>query len=121
MSTTSVGRQAESQAVRYLLENNYQLIERNARNRFYELDIIASHGETIVFIEVKYRRQQNQGGGVAALTRDKGRHLRNAALVWLSDRLWFNRPFRFDVIDITGSLAAPRLTHYPDCLAFDGI
>ena len=53
----------EEIAIQYLLQQGYQVLERNYRCRFGEIDLIAQDGSTLAFIEVKTRRSQKFGPG----------------------------------------------------------
>ena len=55
LSNRAKGRAGESTAEEYLAVRGYDILEKNYRNRFGEIDIIAKDGETLVFIEVKTR------------------------------------------------------------------
>ena len=60
-SRKTTGHTGEEAAVRYLEQQGYIILERNFRLRIGEVDIIARHGEYLVFIEVKTRRTKNFG------------------------------------------------------------
>lgn len=98
-SVTS-GEAGEATATRYLLAQGYQVLEKNWRVKAGEVDIIAKKDGIIHFVEVKYRKNRNQGGGIAAITPTKLRHMERAA------RLWMQRngdiDSRLSVIEVTG-------------------
>lgn len=52
----NIGLRAEQQACSYLADRGYKVIGRNFRSRYGEIDIIANHESTLVFVEVRYRR-----------------------------------------------------------------
>ena len=62
MASVDAGRRAEKAAATYLEMRGYQIIERNWRRPRCEIDIVAKKGDVIYFVEVKYRRNDNQGG-----------------------------------------------------------
>ena len=108
------GDRGERAAVRYLRRQGYRVLARQARNRLGEIDIIATDGDWIVFVEVKTRTTTDKGHPVEAVTRDKQRQLTRAALVWLKSRGWLERRCRFDVIAITWrSGQQPFIEHFP--------
>lgn len=82
-NTTRIGLKAEQLAAEYLISNGYKVIERNFRNRYCEIDIIALQKEFVCLVEVKYRKNDLQGGGLEAINHDKKRRLRNAFEYWL--------------------------------------
>jgi putative endonuclease len=109
-NTTAIGATAEDIAAKYLSEKGYHIIARNHRTRFAELDIIAINKEFVVFVEVKYRKHANFGGGAGAVTVDKVHRLRNAAEMWLGENQEYsNLQPRIDVIIAEGELDAAKL------------
>ncbi len=56
-----VGNHYEEIACKYILDNGGKILERNFRNRFGEIDIILLDGNTLVFCEVKYRKNGKAG------------------------------------------------------------
>ena len=82
-NTTSVGNRAEDEACRYLIDNGYEIIDRNWKTKWCEVDIIARKREVIHFVEVKYRKYDDQGGGIAAITPKKLNQMNFAAKLWL--------------------------------------
>lgn len=80
------GNLAESVAVEWLRQNGYEIVERNWKTKFCEVDIIAAKNDYLYFVEVKHRKSANQGGGVAAITDRKLRQMRFAAQLYLSRR-----------------------------------
>jgi putative endonuclease len=110
-----LGRAGESAAAAHLEALGYDVIARNHRTRFGELDLVAFDGETMVFCEVKARRA---GAGVSpwdALGDRKRGQVRRMAAAWLAETA--DRPYadelRFDAIgvefDARGELV--RLEH----------
>jgi ribonuclease HII len=74
-----IGDKAENFVADYLAEAGHVILERNWRTKFCEIDIISRKADTIYFTEVKYRRQSNQGGGLAAITPKKLQQMKFAA------------------------------------------
>lgn len=58
-ATKPTGDKGEKIAVSYLESKNYKILDRNWRVGKYEIDIIAQTKETIVFVEVKTRKQKD--------------------------------------------------------------
>lgn len=88
MNSVDIGRKAEKAASAYLEMRGYKIIERNWRRPRCEIDIIAQKGETVYFVEVKYRRGNDQGGGLDAITPTKLKQMRYAATSWLVEAKW---------------------------------
>jgi putative endonuclease len=120
----TLGRLGEEMAVTHLRRMGFALLERNARTRHGEIDVIAFDGRTLVFVEVKTRRgmgSPRKSGGpeehpLAALRPRQRARLRRLAAAWLYDETHV-RPsahtIRFDAIGVTvdGRDALVRLDH----------
>jgi putative endonuclease len=96
----TVGKAGEEVAIQYLRQKGYQVLERNYRCRFGEIDLIARDGSTLAFIEVKTRRSQRFGPAAAAVTLEKQRHLLKASQVYLTRNRKAHELCRFDVVTI---------------------
>jgi putative endonuclease len=103
----SLGKSGEDLACRELERRGYAILARGYRSRFGEIDIIAKHDQTIVFIEVKARAGDEFGGGAAAVTPWKQRRIAQMAVDYLSRNNLHHQPCRFDVvtIDVRGHFA----------------
>ena len=66
-------------------------------------------GETCVFVEVRYRQNQNFGGAVTSITTKKQRRLQKSAQHYLIDKNLTNTACRFDVISMSGDLTNPSI------------
>jgi uncharacterized protein (TIGR00252 family) len=77
-----VGRQAENIAAEFLRQKGFKILEQNWKTRRCEIDIIASKNKVVYFVEVKHRREDSQGGGLAAITKKKLNQMRFAAEMW---------------------------------------
>ena len=71
-----VGSQAEDFAQHYLEQQGLALVERNFRCRLGEIDLIMHEGSTLVFVEVRYRRNRDFGGPVISVSPRKQQKLR---------------------------------------------
>jgi putative endonuclease len=99
-----LGGRGEQVACEHLLRRGYDIVERNYRTRWGELDIVAFDGNALVFCEVKTRRLPHNGGHpLEAVNATKRVQLRKMAGRWLIERQ--DRPhadeLRFDVIGVT--------------------
>lgn len=88
MTTTSVGRHAEDAASDYLKSKGYEIIEQNWRTKRCEIDIIAKKQNSIFFVEVKYRKQTDWGGGIEYITPKKLNQMRFSAELWVGMNNW---------------------------------
>jgi putative endonuclease len=111
-----LGRTGEDLALAHLERLGYELVARNHRTRWGEIDLVVHNGEALVFAEVKTRRASGSGRGPwEALHERKRAQVRRMAAAFLSDVQ--DRPrstdLRFDaigvVIDARGRLV--RLDH----------
>lgn len=98
------GSYYEEVAASYLKKQGYQILERNYRCPKGEIDLIALDKETLVFIEVKFRKESTAGDPAEAVSGKKQRRILETAKWYLMERkLSFDRPLRFDVVAICGS------------------
>jgi putative endonuclease len=96
----SVGERGESIAEAYLRGRGFTILEKNYRCKTGEVDIVARDGDTIVFVEVKARRNLAYGPPQLAVTPFKQRQISRTALTWLAHHKKPNAIARFDVIAI---------------------
>lgn len=88
MSTTQIGKHAESVAADYLRQHGYQILAQNWRTRWCEIDIVAKKQHTVCFVEVKYRQKTTWGDGLDAITPKKLQQMQFAAELWISQQVW---------------------------------
>ncbi|MBI1194297.1 MAG: YraN family protein [Gammaproteobacteria bacterium] len=99
--TTDVGKAAEDAACRFLESRGCALIEHNYRCRMGEIDLVMRQDETLVFVEVRYRRYANYGSGAESVdARKQGRLIRTAQHYLSVRRIYGNCPVRFDVVSV---------------------
>ena len=112
------GQQKELVATEYLKNKGYFIIQTNFRVRQGEIDIIARDGETIVFVEVKYRKDLSSGNPLEAVNYAKQRKICRTALFYMNLNKISpdNTPIRFDVIGILGE----EITHIVNAFDFVG-
>jgi putative endonuclease len=113
MSTTSTGRAAEEVAASHLVRQGYTLIDRNWRNRWCELDIVAKKFGVVHFVEVKYRASSLFGHPTEYINHDKLARLTRAALAWTQAN-GHRGAYQIDVLSVIGSLTEPKLEHLSD-------
>jgi len=118
--TRLLGDEGERIAARHLKQLGYRILSRQTRSRLGEIDLIALDGETIVFVEVKSRRDDREGSPAEAVDQRKQAKLTQLALAWLKKRKLLGRRARFDVVAIRWDAAGcPVVTHYQS--AFEAI
>jgi len=113
LTRKQLGARGEQLAVEYLGGLGLQIVARNWRCRYGELDVIAAEGDrTVVFVEVKTRTGDGYGGLEQAVTPIKVRRIRRLAAIWLAeqDERW--AAVRIDVIGVRiGRQRTPEITH----------
>lgn len=111
MNKRAVGAQYETMAADYLRGQGMRILARNYRLRSGEIDLIARDGNTIVFVEVKYRTDERQGNPLEAVSVSKQRTIvRTAQHYLLLNGYREDTPCRFDVVGIEGE----RIIHIPN-------
>jgi putative endonuclease len=109
-STIEIGATSEDRAVEHLVRRGYRIVERNYRCKLGELDIIARDGTTLVFVEVRSRRNGEHGSALVAVGWPKRRKVSRVAMQYLAHRKPRFELARFDVVAITGG----ELVHIKD-------
>ncbi len=110
----SLGRWGEEEAVRFLRRLGMKIVERNFRTPVGEIDIIARHGRTLVFIEVKTRRGNLFGTPQEAVGPFKQRQIVRTAQWYLNNGSGRGLQPRFDVIAVRPAGAGAQIEHIPD-------
>src|SRR5664279_4791931 len=95
-----LGKTGEDLACEELERRGYAILARRYRRRGGELDIIARHGETMVFVEVKTREGKEFGDGGEAITPLKRRRMTQIAMDYMARQHLVDGPCRFDVVSI---------------------
>ena len=100
------GTHWEKAAESYLRERGLKLLHRNFSSRFGEIDLIMEDEQTVVFIEVKYRKNAQHGSGAEAVTFHKQDRISRTAAWYLVKHPHRADQFcRFDVISIEPEIA----------------
>ncbi|OGM12433.1 YraN family protein [Candidatus Woesebacteria bacterium RBG_16_34_12] len=99
-SKISFGNLGENYAARILQENGYQIIDRNFRTKFGEIDIIAVDKDTLVFIEVKTRWGKKYGSPEEAVTPRKITKIKRVAEIFINKNKNLPKKLRIDVVAI---------------------
>jgi putative endonuclease len=103
-----IGRAAEDLVATRLAAAGWEILERNARTRFGELDIVALDGRTLVFVEVKAGRENSAFGPerpVLGVDRRKQQRVRRLATAWMGERrdAPYYAEIRFDAVGVSFS------------------
>ena len=116
------GAAAEAAARAFLLKSGLSDIAANANFRGGELDLVMWDGRarSLVFVEVRYRRDPRFGGGAASVDAAKRRKLIHAAQSFLlAHPAYASAACRFDVVEADGDPQAPRLNWLRDAFRGD--
>lgn len=116
------GATVEAAARDYLLARGFTVVAANVSYKLGELDLVMRDGDSLVFVEVRYRRDDRFGGGAASVDWRKCRKLvRAAQLFLLKHPAWADSPCRFDVVEADGDPDAPRLHWLRDAFRVDDV
>jgi putative endonuclease len=108
ISPQQSGQAAEALARQFLEQRGLRLLAQNWRCRLGELDLVMLDSDTVVFVEVRYRRYSAWGGAAESVDARKREKLSRAAQHFLQqESRWARHPCRFDVIAITADSQAP--------------
>ena len=97
------GRLGEEAAAKYLAQNGYKIIKRNYKSRNSEIDIVATDGNILCFVEVKTRRSKDFGYAAEAVDFYKRQKMILGAKCFLASHR-INMPLRFDVVEVYGNI-----------------
>jgi putative endonuclease len=109
------GHDAEQQACEHLQAQGLRLLERNYRSRFGEIDLIMRHANTLVFVEVRYRRSTRFGSPAETVDTRKQARIRATAEHYLQQHPQHTGvSCRFDVVAMTPATDthAQQAPHY---------
>ncbi len=99
MDTILSGKDGEEKACNYLKSKKYKILEKNYRCLYGEIDIIAKYNNTLVIIEVKYRKSAKFGKGYEAVNYTKQQKIIKTLQYYINEKN-VKMPVRFDVISI---------------------
>ena len=101
------GQHFETLATRYLQQQGLKLLTRNFHSYRGEIDLVMRDRNTLVFIEVRFRKNNHFGSAADSVTWKKQQHLIQAAQHYLqSHRMLNSLCCRFDVVAITGNASS---------------
>lgn len=110
-ASTIIGNEGEDIAVNYLLDLGYEILDRNYKIYFGEVDIIAKIDEILCFVEVKRRSDTDYGYAYEAVTKGKQNKIKKCAEYYIMVNKLEDLQPRFDVIEIYDS---DEINHYED-------
>jgi uncharacterized protein (TIGR00252 family) len=95
------GALAEIKARKYLHDDGYEIIASNWKTKWCEVDIVARKDKIIYFVEVKYRKNPDQGDGLDYITAQKQKQMKFAAELWASKAKW-NGDIHLAALEVSG-------------------
>ena len=115
MNRRQKGTEYERKAEEFLKKNGYEILDRNFRCAYGEIDLIARQGNCLVFVEVKYRSGRKTGLPEEAVSFSKQQRIcRTADYYRVARRVDDRAQCRFDVIAVEGE----ELRHYIDAFTY---
>lgn len=101
MNTTGIGKNAEDAAAEYVGGLGFKVISQNWKRPMCEIDLVASKNGIIYFIEVKYRKSDDHGGGLDYITSKKLGQMKFAAKCWISENRYKGN-YELSAIEVAG-------------------
>lgn len=118
VNSREFGTQLEAFALQQLQQQGCTLVESNFQCKLGEIDLIVRDNSNLVFVEVRYRKQNTHGGADASVDRRKQNKLIRAASFYLQSKKLTNKvACRFDVFAIQGNLASLNYNWIKDAFA----
>lgn len=115
MTTADLGRLGEDAAEGFLQAKGMGCLARRFRIRRGEVDLVMESGDLLVFVEVKTRLGSGFGRGAESVGPEKRRRLARAAEAFLAEQEAFDRPCRFDVVEVEPDRSGGwRISHIED-------
>lgn len=109
-----IGKLGEKVVRKYLLENNYTIIEKNYKCKYGEIDIIAydNSNKELVFIEIKTRSTEKFGKGIESIDIRKQKHIYKSAEYYLYIKKQQQSNMRIDAIEVFVTQNSVKIKHY---------
>jgi putative endonuclease len=112
-----LGRWGEEHAAKYLEEKSYEILDRNVRTPYGEIDLVAQNTGGLVFVEVKTRSSGAFGNPEEAVTASKLTHMIESAECFLQDRPDLQQDWQIDVIAIRKIAGQkPEIVHFENVI-----
>jgi putative endonuclease len=108
----TVGKQAEIAALKHLQEQGMILVAKNFSCRYGEIDLIMKDRKVLVFVEVRYRKNDSYGSGAESITFSKRKRIITTAGYFLAANKLENTDCRFDVVSANGPVNTGMQLHW---------
>jgi putative endonuclease len=115
-SNQSVGKWGEDAVAAYLAGRGYEILARNARTPYGEIDIITKQGDTIIFVEVKTLRSSKNFFPEQNVTARKQAHMLACAEHYAAENAIDH--WQIDVIAVEGKVGLEaKITHFENAIS----
>ena len=108
-----IGLEGEREASNFLTKKGYEIVEKNYRYRYSEIDIIAKKDNLLIFVEVKTKSYTAFGNPELSVDEKKVHKVQQGAEHYILDNDW-RGDIRFDVIAIIKQKAVFDIKHFED-------
>jgi putative endonuclease len=114
-----IGRWGEELTAKFLQDKGYEIIGRNERTPYGELDLIARISDLVVFIEVKTRFSESFGLPEISVNQSKTRHILDSVQFYLQNHPEMDCAWRVDVIAIRRTVGGipPEIVVFENALS----
>ncbi len=110
-----VGKWGEDAVAAYLAERGYEVIARNARTPYGEIDIVAKQADITIFVEVKTRTSNKMGLPEDSVTLRKQAHMLACAEHYAAENAIDH--WQIDVVAVEGKIGLePKITHFKNAI-----
>jgi putative endonuclease len=111
-----IGKWGEEAVAAYLSERGYQIIARNARTPYGEIDLVAKQADITIFVEVKTRTSNRMGLPEASVNLRKQAHMLACAEHYAAENAIDH--WQIDVISVEGKQGLkPKITHFENAIS----
>jgi len=102
-TTKKIGDEAEDVAAEYLIRSGHEILNRNWKTKFCEIDIVSTKNNIIYFCEVKYRKSNQHGCGMDVITGRKVDKMKFAARLYIHNKKLTDIDLRLMAMSMTGT------------------
>ena len=102
-TTRKLGDEAEDVAANWLREAGHDIVDRNWKTKFCEIDIVSRKDDMLYFVEVKHRKNAKHGDGLAAITPKKLRQMKFAAQMYVHWNNLYGTDIKLAVMSSSGN------------------
>jgi len=100
MNRKEIGSKYERLTAKYLQKKGFKILDVNYRNMIGEIDIICRDSNSIIFVEVKARKNNKYGLPRESVTWHKKDKIRKTSLIYIKNNKLYDLQYRYDVVEI---------------------